>query len=248
MDPRTARSRAAALEELRGELTGYLTRLVARPDVAEDLVQQTAIRLLEAEEVPATGGPLRAWLFRVATNLGIDHLRRHATWRETVLLDARARAEADEGFVAESARLRGTPELKQVAREHLDVCFACTLRNAGAERAASLLLHEVYGFTVEEVAGLLGARFAQVKGWIQAAREILAARYAETCALVTKGGVCHQCVELDAFFGAGEGDPLAGTPRDVEARLAVLRARRARGAGAWHRAMMRLVDDLLAAG
>lgn len=237
--------RAAAHERLRPELTGYLTRLVARADVAEDLVQQAAVRLLEARSVPEDPSALRPWLFRVATNLAIDHLRRHATWRETALLDARERAEADGAFVAGSGLLRGSPEMKQVAREHLVVCFACTLRNVGPERSAALLLREVYGFTVGEAAELLGARHAQVKSWVQEARAALAARYAESCALVSQRGACHQCVELDGFFGAGRGDPLDGTARDVDARLAILRDRAAEGLGPWHRRMMRLVDEVI---
>jgi RNA polymerase sigma-70 factor (ECF subfamily) len=237
--------RAVAHERLRPELTGYLSRLVARADVAEDLVQQAALRLLETESVPEDPAGLRAWLFRVATNLALDHLRRHATWRETYLLDARARAEGDPAFVAESLALRGSPEMKQVAREHLVVCFACTLRNVGPRSAAALLLREVYGFGVDETADLLGARPAQVKGWIQDARATLEARYAETCALVARRGPCHQCVELDDFFGSGQDDPLAGTPRDLDARLAVLRERAADGLGPWHRRLMALVDEVL---
>jgi RNA polymerase sigma-70 factor (ECF subfamily) len=231
-------------EDLRRELGGLVLRLVARPEVAEDVVQQTAVRLLEADQVPDHDpAALRRWIFRVGTNLALDHLRRHSTWRETFLLDARARAEADPPFVAESLALRGSPETAQIAREHLDVCLACTLRNAGAEGAAALLLHEAYGFTVEEVAEVLAARPAQVKGWIQRARAELEARYASSCALVSGTGVCHQCVELDAFFGAGRGDPLRGTAGDVGARLAIVRERAREGLGRWHRRMMGLAAD-----
>ena len=43
---------------------------------------------------------------------------------------------------------------------------------------------------------------------------------------MAKEGACFQCVELDRFFGAGARDPLAGTARDLDARLAVLRQSR----------------------
>lgn len=46
-----------------------------------------------------------------------------------MLVDARDRAIADAGFVAESQQMRGSPELTAIAREHLAVCFVCTLRN-----------------------------------------------------------------------------------------------------------------------
>jgi RNA polymerase sigma-70 factor, ECF subfamily len=185
-------------------------------------------------------------LFRVATNLAIDHLRRHSTWRETILLDTRERAVNDAAFVAESQLLRGSPETRAIAREHLTVCLSCTLRNLPPEQAAALLLVEVYGFTVPEAAGILGVAFGQAKGWIQSARAKLREKYDATCALVTKQGVCYQCVELSGFFNGREDDPLDGTPRDIDARLAILREHRDATLGPWHRLMMRIVDDVLA--
>lgn len=231
-----------ALEAIRAELTGYVTRLVVRPDVAEDVVQQTAVRVLEASSRPAARGAVRAWLFKIATNLALDHLRRHGTWRETALLDLREQAEADPAVIAESVALRGSPETREIAREHLDACVACTLRNLGPDRAAALLLREVYGFTVDESAELLELRPSQVKNALQSARAALTARYAESCALVSQRGVCHQCVELDGFFEANAGDPLASSRADVDARLEIVRQRRTAAWGPWHRRIFALVD------
>ena len=233
----------------RRELRSYLTRIVLRPDVAEELVQQAAVKLLEAERAegatPTDADGMRAWLFRVGTNLALDHLRRHSTWRENILLEAREVADRSEAFLAESALLRGSAETSAIAREHLTVCFACTLRNLPAQQAAALLLAEVYGFTVEEAAQILDASFGQTKNWIQSARAYLRDKYDTTCALITKQGVCHQCVELNEFFHGRKEDPLEGTARDIDARLVIVRERRETTLGPWHQLMMRLVDDVL---
>ncbi len=244
-DPESRERLADAWRACRDELVTFVTRLVVRADVAEEIVQEAAVRMLETPGVPERPAALRAWLFRVASNLGIDHLRRHSTWRESVLLDARDRAQLDGAFIAESRLMRGSPETKAMAREHLAVCLSCTLRNLKPEESAGLLLKEVYDFTNDEVAGMLGATFGQAKHWIQSARATLTARYGETCALVTQKGVCYQCVELDQFFEANRGDPLAGSDRSLDARLAILRDLRATPLGPWHRRMMRLVDELL---
>ncbi|MCC6903174.1 MAG: RNA polymerase sigma factor [Polyangiaceae bacterium] len=239
---------AEAFQSNRRALAGYLTRLVVREDVAEELVQQTAVRALEQERLPETAAEMRAWFFRVATNLALDHLRKHSTWREGVLGETRGRAEADAGFVAESRLLAGSPEMKTIAKDHLAVCFACTLRNLRHEESAALLLKEVYDFTVEEVARVMGASFGQAKAWIQSARARLSAKYDASCALVAQQGVCFQCVELDRFFQADRGDPLAGSQRDVDARLAIVRERREAPLGRWHRQMMQLVEEVLDEG
>lgn len=236
---------AATFQKNRRALAGYLTRLVVREEIAEELVQQAAVRALEQESLPEDAAEMRTWFFRVATNLALDHLRKHSTWREGVLGETRGRAQEDAGFVAESRLLAGSPEMKTIAKDHLAVCFACTLRNLRHEESAALLLKEVYDFTVEEVAGVMGASFGQAKAWIQSARAQLKAKYDASCALVAQEGVCFQCVELDRFFRADEGDPLAGTERDVNARLVLVRERREAPLGPWHRQMMRLVEDVL---
>lgn len=241
--------RSAALYELhRRELLTYVTRLVVRPQIAEELVQETAVRMLGSPAMPSAPAEARAWLFRVATNLAVDYLRRHSTWRELVLVDTKDHCARDEAFVAQSQSRRGTPEQKAIAKEHLAVCFSCTLRNLAPYEASALLLKEVHGFSTRETAETLDATPVQVKNWLQRGRRTLEARYAHTCALVTKDGVCHQCVELDAFFNGKTGDPLEGTARDVEARLTILRGQREASLGAWHRAMLQILDEVISSG
>jgi hypothetical protein len=55
-------------------------------------------------------------------------------------------------------------------------------------------------------------------------------------------------VELDGFFNGRSRDPLDGTVRNLEARLAILRETRKAALGPWHRRMLRLVDEVLEGG
>lgn len=229
---------------IRRELLAYLCRLVVRPQVAEDLVQTTFLRCVETpDRLPETSEGLRAWLFKVATHLAFDELRRHSTWRETMLLDLRETIESNGALVQRSMSQIGTPETKAMAREHLVACLACTLRNLPEHKAAALLLKEIHGFTVDETAELIDARPVQVKNWLQEARRDMGERYGAACALLAKTGVCHQCVELDGFFASGQGNPLA-TDASVDARLRIARELKDRPWGAWHRMVFQLVDDL----
>lgn len=63
----------ALLERNRDALTRYLARFTGDRDLAEDLVQETFLRLLERPP-PDRRAP-RAWLFTVATNLARDESR-----------------------------------------------------------------------------------------------------------------------------------------------------------------------------
>lgn len=235
----------AVLEPVRRELTAYLCRLVLRPSVAEELTQTTFLRALEClENLPTEPERARAWLFRVATNLAFDELKRHSTWRETLMDDLREAAEASPAFVSRSLALVASPETKAIAREHVAACFACVIRNLPPQRAASLLLREVSGFSNEEIAEILGATSGQVKNWLQEGRAAMTARYEATCALVRKDGVCHQCEELDGFMRAGQGSPAGNGPLDFDARLALVREQMSQPWESWHRMLFELLDEM----
>lgn len=236
---------AVVYKNVRKELITYVTRLVIRKEVAEELVQEATARWMSAPHVPSDLDGARAWLFRVCTNLAIDYRRRHSTWRESILLDAKELAIRDDDFVRETRRMVGSPEMKAIAKEHLAVCFACTLRNFPEKQGAALLLTEVNGFSLNETADILESSSGQIKHALQSARASLRHKYGETCRLVGKQGVCYQCVELASHFnGVGE-DPLDASARDIDARLDVLREQKETTLGPWHQLMMRLVDQLL---
>lgn len=231
----------ASFEGLRRELTAYLTRLVARPALAQELVQSAYVKALEAlDRAPDDAAGLRRWLFRIATNLALDELRRHGRWRETAMQELRDAAESDPAFVQRSAALVATPETSLVAKEHIAACFACTLRSFPPARASALLLKEVYGFSLDEIAGFMAASATQIKNWLQETRQALDARYGATCALVAKQGVCHQCTELADFFKSGE---KPATPLTLEARLEALKDLRAAPADPWHAMLFEVIDD-----
>ncbi len=67
------------------DLQQFLTRRLGCVDTAKDLVQDTFVRVLQNRSSEVLGNP-RAFLFRVATNLLIDHHRRQQH-RNTLTLD-----------------------------------------------------------------------------------------------------------------------------------------------------------------
>lgn len=74
------------------ELARHLRRIVRDDDAAQDLLQDTFLRAHKALGKLGDGANTRAWLYRIATNLALNHVRDRA--REHRAMDAHAREAA----------------------------------------------------------------------------------------------------------------------------------------------------------
>lgn len=55
----------------------HIRRIVVGHDDAEDVLQETCIKVLKSIDSYRGGGSLATWLYRIATNEALQHLRRH---------------------------------------------------------------------------------------------------------------------------------------------------------------------------
>ena len=53
----------------------YLCRVVGRPDTAQDLTQEVFLRVTRARVPDADASGHRAWVFKIARNLALNHMR-----------------------------------------------------------------------------------------------------------------------------------------------------------------------------
>lgn len=67
---------AALVERYWQALARYLVHLTGDPETALDLTQDTFVRAYRSIRSTRPGLAVRAWLYRIATNLAYDHLRR----------------------------------------------------------------------------------------------------------------------------------------------------------------------------
>lgn len=89
---RTARGDRAAATELverhQGPVRAFLRRVCGDAHLADDLAQETMLRMLRHADKFDETRPMRTWLLTIARRLWIDHLRHHA--RRPLLLPADA--------------------------------------------------------------------------------------------------------------------------------------------------------------
>ena len=169
--------RAEQLEALfRAEgrrLWGLAYRLTGSAEDAEDVVQEAFVRLVaQPPEVPQheTG----RWLARVATNLGIDALRRRrrrayaGPWLPTPVEDPDP--DGPLGRPSESP----DPEARYGLAESATYAFLLALEALSPRQRAVLLLRDVVGHSAREAAEVIGASEGSVRVLHLRARRALA--------------------------------------------------------------------------
>ena len=144
------------------DIFGYLWRLTGDEQAAYDLSQETFVRAWQHYDRIASYERPGAWLFRVATNLALTHLKRAAAPVGAALPFA---AGLDPSVSDPSWRLAESDAVRE------------TLLGLPPQQRAALALREVYGFSCAEVAEALGVSLAAAKMTLSRGRDAFRARY-----------------------------------------------------------------------
>jgi RNA polymerase sigma-70 factor, ECF subfamily len=177
------------LEVHRRELTAHCSRMLGSAFEAEDAVQETLFRAWRALDRFEGRASLRAWLYRIATN--VCHDMRNARQRRARPIDAAARqvtggsvlvAQPNASWIRPlSARHFSPTDVdpadQAVARDSIRLAFVAALLHLPARQRSILILREVLGWKATEVAELLGTTVASVESALQRARSNLAASH-----------------------------------------------------------------------
>jgi RNA polymerase sigma-70 factor (TIGR02960 family) len=163
---------AALAERHRRELHVHCYRMLASFDEAEDAVQETLLRAWRSRDHFEPGTSFRAWLYRIATNLCLDLLRRSSR-RAT---SARSSAEVPwlqpypDALLDEMASPEEQPDAIAVERETIELAFLVAMQVLPPRQRAALILRDVLGWPAAEAASLLHTSVAAANSALQRAR------------------------------------------------------------------------------
>ena len=155
----------AIYEAYRPRVFGFLVRLSRRRDVAEDLLEETWLRLVTRSETLADDARLGPWLFTVARNL-------YYSWRRSRAVDASRTSELDPTWPAPE---RGESPFEAAARAELERGVEAALARLSLRDRELLLLVGVEGLTPSEAADACGIPAVTLRARLHRARERLAA-------------------------------------------------------------------------
>lgn len=163
-------------ERYRAPIYRYVLRLVRDASLADDLTQETFLRVHQHLAELKDAGALEAWLYRIATNVSYDRLRRRERAGPALpLLSPDQDANAP---LPEDGALRPDQLLEQ--REMGD-CVMRFLAELPPGHRQVLLLHDLQGYTDPEIAKMLGLSLQNVKIRLHRARARLRAALAAGC-------------------------------------------------------------------
>jgi RNA polymerase sigma-70 factor (TIGR02960 family) len=177
----------ALTEQYRREIQVHCYRMTGSYDESEDLVQETFLRAWRARDGFQGRASARTWLYRIATNAGLDLLRRTArrpqryepvpgmnhgdgepptriTWLQPYPDDETPLTEEHE-----------QPESAAVSRETLELVLLAAIQHLPPRQRAALVLRDALGLTAAETAEALETSVASVNSALQRARPTLRA-------------------------------------------------------------------------
>jgi len=144
------------IEQYQHRLLRYLVYMTANRDLAEDLFQETWIRVLERGHQYDGKHEFSTWLYAVARNLTIDYLRKKSPASLDGLLAEEDHAPLEPADTRPSA-------LDMVAqREHAER-ISTALVSIPAEYRETVVLRFQEGLALEEIAAVTGAPLGTVK-------------------------------------------------------------------------------------
>ncbi|GLZ81909.1 RNA polymerase sigma factor [Actinorhabdospora filicis] len=167
---------AELVEPYRRELHLHCYRIVGSLTEADDVVQETLLAAWRG--LPGFEGraSLRTWLYRIATNRGLNALRRLARRpREAELPEPTRLAEPLWLHPYPDAMLDAVtaPDSRYEEREAVGLAFTTLLQRLPARQRAAVVLVDVLGFRAGEAAAMLEATPIAVKGMLRRARATL---------------------------------------------------------------------------
>jgi RNA polymerase sigma-70 factor (ECF subfamily) len=192
------------LEQHRRELTGYCRRVLGSAFEAEDAVQETLVRAWRNFDGFEGRATLRSWLYRIATNVCSDMMRRPQRRARPMDLGPVTHDEAPHGAArapCSGAALAADPAETTASRERILVALT-VLQQLPSRQRTVLILREVLRWRAGEVADLLGSTVASVNSALQRARSALAAADVSTAErrVAVEATRCqHLAACVDAF-------------------------------------------------
>lgn len=158
----------------RNVVVQYLARMVRNRAIAEDLAQDVFIRVFRSRHSWEPSARFSTWLYRITTNVALNHFRDSKRSQNDISLDVQEGAE----LRREAPDRRPLVEdllLREVTAEHV----RRAIRALPAKQRSVVILHKYHELEYTEIGRTLGCSASAVKALMFRAYETLRVRLRE---------------------------------------------------------------------
>lgn len=159
------------VEEYKDKIYNYVSRMLSDPYEAEDVTQEAFLRAYRSLPRFRGASSFHTWLYRIASNLAIDVVRKRKRSEPTFSLDEPLESEEGE-YEREIADDVGGPEDSATTRE-TRVAVRRAIMELPEKLREVMILYELQGETYEDIAEILDVPLGTVKSRLFNARNRL---------------------------------------------------------------------------
>ena len=158
------------LRRYQGPVFSLIYRMVRDRALAEDLAQDTFVKALKALDTYRPEFKFSSWLFKIANNVAIDHLRRRQL--DTLSLDGGPDAVTPQQVAGSTPRVvdRGESPLQEVEARELGAAIEQAIGKLRPEYRACIILRHIEDRPYEDIAEILDLPLGTVKTYLHRAR------------------------------------------------------------------------------
>ena len=141
------------IQKYRKPIVHFMYRMVHNQAIAEELAQEVFLRVYRSRETYRAEARFSTWLYRIATNLGVNHARdtRHERTASTVYLDE---TDSETGTTPDVADVTPSAESNLLRRERLNAIRQHVLALPERQRMA-VLMHKYEGLDYKQIGDVL---------------------------------------------------------------------------------------------
>lgn len=166
---------ARIISDNEGLIYNTALRLLADPDEAECVLQETFLKVLQVLPDFKGQSSLSTWIYRIATNFALMRLRDKKKLDGMENIDSKVSSEALQHF----NRSIGNNPLRAVMNSELRRAMDNAIAELPSKFRSVFVLKDIEGYSLKEIAEMLGMSLAAVKSNLHRARLFLRDHLAE---------------------------------------------------------------------
>lgn len=151
----------------------FILRYVGSRAVAEELTQETFLRVIKSAESYQRQAKLTTWLYTIARNLCVDHSRRQKHRRARSLDAPLSNAEDGSGTLLDVIEDEAIPQDRLAQSEKLRQRMTAAIAKLSDEQREVFIMRELLDLPFKEIAQVVGAPENTVKSRMRYALEKL---------------------------------------------------------------------------